>query len=228
MIAEWIGLCKSFLRMARRLALRAMPPLGSGPPGGAPRRIDSKDQAMAPEEGGGESQPLLADGMAPSTPEALFRRFDELGIAWRSVSHAPLFTVAQSKEVCGDLPGLHVKNLFLRNKKGAMWLVTCLEDREIDLKSLAAALNGGRFSFGSAERLMSHLGVKPGAVTPFAIINDKAGKVTMVLDSALTGAGPVNAHPLVNDQTTTIGGHDLLRFLEAEGHAPRLLDFSTL
>ncbi len=183
---------------------------------------------MATEEGGDEGPALLADGNPPATPEALFRRFDELSIAWRSVSHSPLFTVAQSKELRGSLPGHHVKNLFLRNKKGAMWLVTCLEDREVDLKRLAEALNGGRFSFGSARRLMDHLGIKPGAVTPFAVINDKAGEVMMVLDSALSDGQPVNAHPLVNDQTTTIGGHDLLRFLEAEAHAPRLLDFSTL
>ncbi len=174
------------------------------------------------------SSAVLADGSAATTPEALFRRFAVLEIASDTVAHAPLFTVEDSKALRGTLPGHHVKNLFLRNKKGAMWLVTCLEDRPLDLKRLAAALNAGRFSFGSAERLMQYLGVRPGAVTPLAVINDKDRAVTMVLDSALTDGQPVNAHPLVNDKTTTLGGRDLLRFLEAEGHAPRLLDFSTL
>ncbi len=171
---------------------------------------------------------LLADGSAATTPEQLFQRLDALEIRSDTVSHPSLFTVEQSKELRGILPGHHVKNLFLRNKKGAMWLVTCLEDRPVDLKRLAEVLNAGRFSFGSADRLMQYLGVRPGAVTPLAIINDKGKAVTMVLDSVLTDGQPVNAHPLVNDRTTTLGGRDLLRFLEAEGHAPRLLDFSTL
>ncbi|MEQ8651505.1 MAG: prolyl-tRNA synthetase associated domain-containing protein [Kiloniellales bacterium] len=181
------------------------------------------------EEKQADSAPaLLADGSAATTAEALFQRLEELGIASQTVDHPPLFTVEESKALRGSLPGHHVKNLFLRNKKGVMWLLTCLEDREIDLKRLGAVLNAGRFSFGSAERLMHYLGVRPGAVTPLAVINDRQHKVTMVLDSALTDGQPVNAHPLVNDRTTTLGGRDLLRFLEAEGHAPRLLDFENL
>ncbi len=175
-----------------------------------------------------EGPAVLADG-SPATSEAeLFARLEELGIACSTVDHPPLYTVEESKALRGSLPGHHVKNLFLRNKKGAMWLVTCLEDRQVDLKRLGEVLNAGRFSFGSAERLMAHLGVRPGAVTPLAVINDKAGAVTMVLDSALSDGAPINAHPLVNHRTTTLGGRDLLRFLEAEGHAPRLLDFQTL
>src|SRR3546814_7277621 len=88
-----------------------------------------------------------------------------------------------------------------------MWLVTCLEDRAVDLKALGERLDAGRFSFGSAERLMTHLGVRPGAVTPFAVINDKAGAVTMVLDSAVMAGGPVNCHPLVNTMTTRSEEH---------------------
>ena len=160
----------------------------------------------------------------PTSPAELHARLDALGIAYRCVEHPPVFTVDEAKALRGELPGSHIKNLFLRNKKGRMWLVTCLEDREVDLKVLGERLEAGRFSFGSAERLMTYLGVRPGAVTPFAVINDKGGDVTMVLDSGLLGAGPVNCHPLVNDMTTALAPEDLLRFLEAEGHPPQMLE----
>jgi Ala-tRNA(Pro) deacylase len=166
-----------------------------------------------------------AEAPLPTAPEALLRRLDELGITSRSVSHPPVFTVGEAKALRGELPGSHIKNLFLRNKKGQMWLVTCLEDRAVDLKVLGERLGAGRFSFGSAERLMTHLGVRPGAVTPFAVINDKQGAVTMVLDSGVMAEGPVNCHPLVNTMTTALAPEDLVRFLEAENHAPQMLDF---
>ena len=170
----------------------------------------------------------LADGSAPTTPEALLERLAALGIETRTVAHEPLFTVEQSKALRGQLPGGHTKNLFLRNKKGRMWLVTCLEDRQVDLKALAAALEGGRFSFGSAERLMANLGVIPGAVTPFAVTNDAGGAVQMVLDKALLDHDPLNFHPLDNARTTAIAPGDLLRFLEAVGHPPLILDLDGL
>jgi len=160
----------------------------------------------------------------PTSPAALLARLDALGIAYRCVEHPPVFTVEEAKALRGELPGAHIKNLFLRNKKGRMWLVTCLEDREVDLKALGERLEAGRFSFGSAERLMTYLGVRPGAVTPFAVINDTAREVTMVLDSGLLGEGPVNCHPLVNTMTTALAPEDLVRFLEAEGHPPQMLD----
>jgi Ala-tRNA(Pro) deacylase len=171
---------------------------------------------------------VLADGSAPATPDDLFARLVALAIEARTVSHPPVFTVEEAKALRGELPGAHIKNLFLRNKKGAMWLVTCLEDRQIDLKQLAAALGAGRFSFGSAERLMAHLGILPGAVTPFAVVNDTAGAVRVVLDQALLDRNPVNCHPLVNDMTTALTAADLVRFLEAVGHPPEILDLDTL
>ncbi|MEO3427900.1 prolyl-tRNA synthetase associated domain-containing protein [Pelagibius sp. CAU 1746] len=160
----------------------------------------------------------------PTSPEALLARLDELGIAARTVAHPPVYTVEEAKALRGELPGAHIKNLFLRNKKGRMWLVTCLEDREVDLKALGQRLEAGRFSFGSAERLMTYLGVLPGSVTPFAVTNDKGCEVTMVLDSGVMERGPVNCHPLVNTMTTAVSPEDLIRFLEAEGHAPLMLD----
>ena len=166
-----------------------------------------------------------AEAPLPTTPEALHARLDALGIAYTAVSHPAVFTVEEAKALRGELPGSHIKNLFLRNKKGRMWLVTCLEDRDIDLKALGERLEAGRFSFGSAERLMTYLGVRPGSVTPLAVINDTEGAVTMVLDSGVMEGGPVNCHPLVNTMTTALAPADLVRFLEAEDHAPQMLDF---
>ena len=164
----------------------------------------------------------------PTSPAQLLQRLEALGIQSKTVMHPPVFTVEEAKALRGDLPGVHIKNLFLRNKKGAMWLVTCLEDRDIDLKALGSALDAGRFSFGSAGRLMTYLGVLPGAVTPFAVINDTGRAVHMVLDKAIVGNDPVNCHPLVNDMTTALESADLIRFLEAEGHPPRILDMDGL
>src|SRR5258707_7987029 len=125
------------------------------------------------------------------SPQQLFARLKELGIAQRTVEHPPVFTVEQAKALRGDLPGHHVKNLFLRNKKEEIWLVVALEDRAIDLKRLGEMLGAGRLSFGSPERLARYLGVEPGSVTPFAVINDTGHAVRLALDTGLRGDGPV-------------------------------------
>jgi Ala-tRNA(Pro) deacylase len=159
----------------------------------------------------------------PATPEELFTLLDRLGIAHRTVSHPPLFTVEQSQSLRGTIPGGHTKNLFLKDKKDAVYLVTALEDAVIELKSLHRRLGAsGRFSFGSADLLMDTLGVVPGAVTPFGAINDKSGRLTVVLDQALMAHATINAHPLVNTMTTSIARDDLLKFLNATGHPPRI------
>jgi Ala-tRNA(Pro) deacylase len=160
------------------------------------------------------------------TADRLLARLAELGIAARTVEHPPVFTVEEARRYRGDLPGTHTKSLFLRDKKGKMWLVVCLESRSLDLKDLAARLGAKHLSFGSPERLMRHLGVIPGAVSPFAAINDTERLVQVVLDRAVIERDPVNLHPLDNAKTTAIAAADLLRFLEAEGHSPRLLDFT--
>ena len=159
------------------------------------------------------------------SPQQLFARLEQLGIAARTVEHPPVFTVEEAKALRGDLPGHHVKNLFLRNKKEEMWLVVALEDRAIDLRRLGEVLGAGRLSFGSAERLKRHLGVEPGSVTPLALINDEARTVRLALDRGLGDGGPVNVHPLVNTMTTAMAAQDLLRFFAATGHEPRWLDF---
>jgi Ala-tRNA(Pro) deacylase len=158
-------------------------------------------------------------------PQQLFARLDQLGIAHRTVEHPPVFTVEEAKALRGNLPGHHIKNLFLRNKKEEMWLVVALEDRAIDLKRLGEVLGAGRLSFGSADRLKRTLGVEPGSVTPLSLVNDGARAVQLVLDRGVADGGPVNAHPLVNTMTTALAPADLLRFFAATGHTPRWLDF---
>ncbi len=160
------------------------------------------------------------------SPQQLFDRLGELGLAHNTVEHAPVFTVEEAKAHLGVLPGHHIKNLFLRNKKEEMWLVVALEDRAIDLKRLGEVLGAGRLSFGSPERLRKYLGVEPGSVTPFSVINDTDHKVRLVLDRGLQGDGPVNAHPLTNTMTSAIALADLLRFFEATGHAPAWIDLA--
>ncbi len=170
----------------------------------------------------------LVDGRPPLSAEQLMARLEELGIAVSTLTHPPVFTVEESKALRGQLPGAHTKNLFLRNKKGAMWLVTCLEDRAVDLKALAEKLSAGRFSFGSAERLMQYLGVLPGSVTPLSVINDHGQSVQMVLDEGLLAYDVLNVHPLVNDRTCAMAPKDLLRFLDAADHPPIFLNMEAL
>jgi Ala-tRNA(Pro) deacylase len=160
----------------------------------------------------------------PLSPDDLFAKLAALGIRTTTVKHPPLFTVEQSKALRGELPGGHTKNLFLKDKKDRMWLVTAEEERAIDLKALGAALGAsGRVSFGSPERLLRHLGVIPGAVTPFGLVNDAERQVSFVLDAGLLRHDTLNFHPLTNEATTAIARDDFLRFLGAIGHAPRLL-----
>jgi Ala-tRNA(Pro) deacylase len=161
---------------------------------------------------------------APLTPDQLFARLDALGIAHRTYAHPPVFTVAEAVALRGQLPGGHCKSLFLKDKKGGLWLVVVLEERRIDLKRLAEALGAPRFSFGSAELLYAVLGITPGSVTPFALANDTAHRVGVVLDRAMLAHDPLNYHPLDNARTTAIAPADLLRFIAWCGHQPRILD----
>ena len=164
----------------------------------------------------------------PLTPEQLFRRLDALDIAHQTVSHPPVFTVAEAAAARGHLPGGHCKSLFLKDKKGGFWLVIMLEERRIDLNKLAVRLAAPRFSFGAAADLGALLGVRPGSVTPFALVNDGAHRVTPVLDREMLDHDPLNYHPLANDLTTAIAPADLLRFIAACGHQPRVVDLAGL
>jgi Ala-tRNA(Pro) deacylase len=126
----------------------------------------------------------------PATEEDLFARLSELGIETETVRHPAVFTVEESKALRGDLPGGHTKNLFLKDKKGALWLVVALEDRPVDMKDLRRRIGSAPLSFGRPELLKEVLGIDPGSVTPFAVINDTENRVNVVLD-AVTPEGLV-------------------------------------
>jgi Ala-tRNA(Pro) deacylase len=162
----------------------------------------------------------------PAKPADLFAFLDRLGISHNTTHHPALFTVEQSQAQRDQIPGGHSKNLFLKDKKGALYLVVALEDAAIDLKVLQRNLGAARFSFASAELLRDMLGVEPGAVTPFAAINDIDIKVTIILDAAMMAHERLNFHPLVNTMTTAIVRHDLLKFLEATGHRALIVPVS--
>ncbi len=160
---------------------------------------------------------------AEARENALYQRLRELGIGWTTHSHAPVFTVEEARTLRGSLPGGHTKNLFLKDKKDGLWLVVAREDQRVDLNALAKLLGSPRFSFGSAELLVEALGIAPGAVTPFALMNDKTMRVSPVLDEKMMTAEVLNFHPLRNDRTTAIAASDLLRFIRACGHDPRMV-----
>lgn len=157
----------------------------------------------------------------------LFELLNRLGVQTVLASHPPVFTVEQSRgHRARGAPGAQVKNLFLRNKKGEMWLVTALEHRALDLKALAKLLGAGHLSFASVSRLRTHLGVEPGSVTPLAAMNDTDGLVQVVLDAGVVAGELVCCHPLTNDRTLTLKTEDLVRFLEHTGHAPRIVNLT--
>ncbi|MBT3660917.1 MAG: prolyl-tRNA synthetase associated domain-containing protein [Rhodospirillaceae bacterium] len=163
-----------------------------------------------------------------ATRDDLFNRLDALGIVTKTVEHPTVFTVDEAKAARGDLAGSHSKNLFLKDKKGRMWLVVTLEDRAVDTKALRKAIGAAQLSFGKPELLKDVLGIDPGSVTPFAVINDTGGQVSVILDAGLLASEPLNFHPLVNTATTSISTEDLLAFLRDTGHEPVVLDFTDL
>jgi Ala-tRNA(Pro) deacylase len=159
----------------------------------------------------------------PASPDDLFAYLDSLGIEHQTVNHAPVFTVEEARAQHARVAGGYTKNLFLRDKKGALYLVVAPEDAAIELKSLHRLLGAtGRFSFASADLMRELLGVEPGSVTPFAVMNDKSGQVTVILDAAMMAHEMLNFHPLMNTGTTTISRDGLLQFLEATGHRARI------
>jgi Ala-tRNA(Pro) deacylase len=162
----------------------------------------------------------------PASPEELFARFDALGVAHKTYQHPPVFTVAESASIKLDMPGGHTKNLFLKDKKGRLFLLCALAETKIDLNAAAKAMGcSGRPSFAGPDLLLEALGVTPGSVTVFALINDHANRVQLALDAALLDHDPVNFHPLRNDATTAVSPAGLLRFLKDTGHVPIVLRF---
>ena len=162
--------------------------------------------------------------MSVATPADLFAFLEGIGIATETVSHDPVFTVAESRSVKAAIPGGHSKNLFLKDRKGRLFLVTARDETMVDLKRLHEALGAsGRLSFGSADLLRTALGVEPGSVTPLAVVNDREGRVAVILDASLMAFERINVHPLVNTMTTGLSRDDLVAFLTEAGHPPRVL-----
>lgn len=163
-----------------------------------------------------------------TTPEELFAFLDAHGIAHSTLWHDAVFRVGEGSSALEALPGGHSKNLFLEDSKGALWLISALQTTRIDLKALPAVIGSGRLSFGKPDRLMDALGVTPGSVTAFALINDPARRVRFVLDAALAASDPVNFHPLLNTATTSLTQPGLRTFLAALGVEPMIVDFTAL
>ena len=160
----------------------------------------------------------------PKTDKDLFQFLDGLGIAHSTREHAPVFTVAESVALRDAIPGGHTKNLFVKDKKDNYFLMTVEEHAVVDLKTVHGVIGAAsRVSFGRPEKLMEYLGVVPGAVTAFGVINDVETKVRIIVDAGLMEFDTINCHPLRNDATTSIGTKDLLRFIEATGHEPLVL-----
>jgi Ala-tRNA(Pro) deacylase len=157
----------------------------------------------------------------PVSPEDLLAYLASLSVETETVDHPPLFTVEDSRTLRGEIPGGHTKNLFVKDKKGRLFLLVLGEETVIDLKRVHEKIGAqGRVSFGSADLLEEVWGVRPGAVTPFGAINDKAGKVCVVLDEVMMRHERLNFHPLVNTRTTGLASADLINFLRATGHEP--------
>ncbi len=184
-----------------------------------PPYIASQDEAPA------------AAGSKPVKPFSrgeLLAFLDNQQIAHKTHDHAPVFTVAQSAHIKSALPGGHTKNLFLMDKDGQAFLLCALGQTKIPVNRLHRHLSCRRLSFGKPDDLLEHLGVTPGSVTLFALLNDRQGRVQLILDKNLFDHAIVNFHPMRNDATTAIASQDMIRFAKAAGHVPRIMDFSEL
>jgi Ala-tRNA(Pro) deacylase len=167
-------------------------------------------------------------GAMLASPDDLFAYFDSLGIAHSTEWHEALFTVDQSAGLKARMPGAHTKNLFLKDAEGTLVLIAAEAHNQLKLNQLHKIIGTKRLSFGSAELMTEVLGVMPGSVTAFALMNDRAGRVRFLVDAVLAAAEVVNFHPLVNTGTTAISQADFRRFVGATGHRFEIIDFSPL
>lgn len=163
-----------------------------------------------------------------ASPDDLFAYLDELGIAHATHWHEPTFTVEEGRELKASLPGGHTKNLFLKDKDGTIVLIAAEAHSQLKLNQLHKLIGTKRLSFGPAELMQDLLGVQPGSVTAFALMNDRAGRVRFLVDAALMEHEPVNFHPMTNTGTTAISRADFRKFVEATGHEFELVDFTDL
>ncbi len=159
----------------------------------------------------------------PATRDDLLNRFKYLGIEAKTRNHPPVYTVEEAQALRGEIPGGHCKNLFLKDDKGNIWLIVCLEEANVDLKAAPAKIGSRRLSFGKPDLLREVLGVEPGSVTPFGLINDTEQRVNVVLDATMMAHELLSYHPLENTATTTIRAADLVTFVRSCGHEPRIV-----
>jgi Ala-tRNA(Pro) deacylase len=162
----------------------------------------------------------------PASRQELFALFDKLGIQTTTHDHDPVFTVEEAQKVHGDIPGGHCKNLFCKDEKGVLWLIVALGESRINLKTAPDKIGSRRLSFGKPELLLEVLGIEPGSVTPFALINDVGVRVNVILDEVMMKHDILNYHPLLNNATTSISKGDLLKFIRGTGHEPRVVAVS--
>lgn len=162
----------------------------------------------------------------PTTPQALMDKLKDLGIAFTLHHHRAVFTVAEAMEVERGMEGAQCRNLFLRDKKKNNFLVVLRNETEVDIKKLQPLIGADKLSFGSPDRLWEYLGVRPGSVCPYAIVNDVGQNVQIFLDKSMLESSLVNYHPLINTMTIGTKPEDLLRFIESTGHTPHVIDLT--
>jgi Ala-tRNA(Pro) deacylase len=156
----------------------------------------------------------------PHSQASILAELDRLDISYKLYEHEAVFTAEEALKVCGHIPGVHCKNLFLKDKKDALYLVTAPDEKRVDLKTLDEKIGSKRLSFGKPDLLMEYLGVLPGSVTPLCLINDTSRKVQPVLDEWMMQQELINVHPLMNTATVTLSPKDLLKFMDVLGYTP--------
>jgi Ala-tRNA(Pro) deacylase len=162
--------------------------------------------------------------MTAWTQQNLLDELSALGIAYQRVEHPPVYTVEESRAHWSVLPGLAVKNLLLKDAGGRLWLVVAPAADPVDLKALPKRIGSKRLSFAGPADLAATLAVQPGSVTPLAVVNDRALRVSVVLDASLAGEAAIKLHPLVNTATIALAGTDVVRFLARHGHPPEVVE----
>lgn len=163
----------------------------------------------------------------PTTPDSLMGQLEGMGIDYTLYHHEAVYTVEESEKVDAKIEGTHCRNLFLRDKKKKNYLVVLQNATDVDMKKLPEVIGSDRLSFGSSDRLWEYLGVRPGSVCPFAIINDTDQQVKIFLDKSMMETDIVNYHPLLNIMTIGLKPADLIKFIESTGHEAHIVDLSS-
>ena len=166
--------------------------------------------------------------MTPQEHQVL-DRLRELQIPFERYEHPPVATAEEGERHWVGIQATHSKNLFLRNQRGDRhYLLIVIHSKRVNLRAVATEIGDGKLSFGSPDRLMTYLGVAPGSVSPFGLINDRDTHVRVYLDRDLASAERVSFHPNINTVTLALGRGDFQRFLESCGNAVRYVDVANV